>query len=277
MPSPEQPHARPVVVNIISVSYSGSTWLNLVLGSHPQAFSAGELTSIQRRGKPQCKLHGDACPVWSRFDSDSPQNLVDKIHQSSGKRWIIVNNPRYFQEELDRSDYANKFIHLVRDGRAVTASMLRKFADKTMWGAALQWTRSIRKHEAQLSRRPRADVIRVRYEDLVADPERGIGELCRFIGMPFDPAMLRYWEVEHCFLGGSRGTIFSLTKQRNAPEFTPAVRKNPDARFDKEFYEKASLERFVDERWKQELTPGQLRLFALIAGRQNRRLGYAAQ
>jgi hypothetical protein len=31
------------VVNIVAVSYSGSTWLNLMLGAHDDALSVGEI------------------------------------------------------------------------------------------------------------------------------------------------------------------------------------------------------------------------------------------
>jgi len=59
---------RLTIVHIISVSYSGSTWLNLLLGAHSRAFSIGEMTVLRRTGRAICKLHGDGCPFWSRFD-----------------------------------------------------------------------------------------------------------------------------------------------------------------------------------------------------------------
>jgi len=44
--------------------------------------------------------------------------------------------------------------------------------------------------------------------------------------------------------------------------------------WDMDRYRRQDPARFVDERWKQELTTGQLRIFALWAGRKNRQYGY---
>lgn len=37
----------------------------------------------------------------------------------------------------------------------------------------------------------------LRYEDLVADPEGELRRLCAFLGLEFEPAMLRYGEHDH--------------------------------------------------------------------------------
>ena len=62
------------VVNIVAVSYSGSTWVNLMLGAHPDAFSIGEIDWIDKNKMALCSLHGESCPVWSQFDVSSKEN-----------------------------------------------------------------------------------------------------------------------------------------------------------------------------------------------------------
>ena len=56
----------------------------------------------------------------------------------------------------------------------------------------------------------------------------------------------------------------------------PDVIGSRGAKFDSDFYQNSDAERFVDDRWKKELTPRQLRIFNLIGGRLNARYGYAA-
>ena len=80
------------VVNVVAVSYSGSTWLNLMLGSHSQMFSVGEMDALLKWGRCWCTFHGDHCPHWSRFQLDSPTNPFVRLHQITGKRIFIVNN-----------------------------------------------------------------------------------------------------------------------------------------------------------------------------------------
>lgn len=64
------------VVYIAGCSYSGTTLLGFLLGSHPQVFFAGEVNQFNRPGPPEslppqrrtctCGSPFDACPVWSQ-------------------------------------------------------------------------------------------------------------------------------------------------------------------------------------------------------------------
>lgn len=92
-----------------------------------------------------------------------------------------------------------QFIHLVRDGRDVAASLLeRKWrsASGVLFdhcaradAAARYWSQLVAaglKAEAALGPR----VLRMRYEDLVRDPLGVLHRLCGFLGEAFDPAMI---------------------------------------------------------------------------------------
>jgi hypothetical protein len=82
-----------------------------------------------------------------------------------------------------------KFIHLVRDGRAVAASVSHlSWGPATVLGAANWWTRAIAQGlaaEAALGSR----IQRVRYEDLVLDTEESLGRLCKFLRLDYEPGM----------------------------------------------------------------------------------------
>lgn len=81
------------------------------------------------------------------------------------------------------------FVHVVRDGRAVAASVLG-----LDWGptdvptAARTWGTDVAAGLALEDALP-GRVARVRYEDLVAEPEPTLRALCGRIGLAFDPRM----------------------------------------------------------------------------------------
>jgi hypothetical protein len=111
-----------------------------------------------------------------------------------------------------------KFIHLIRDGRDVCLSALDlplpAFRGRsTVWtedrvaASALWWERDVR-----LGRRDGRELgpelyHEIRYEALVAQPEPECAKLCAFLGIPYEPAMLRFHEGRsECHDCDSHGT-----------------------------------------------------------------------
>jgi hypothetical protein len=82
-------------------------------------------------------------------------------------------------------------VHLVRDGRAVAASLLRQpWGPSSATSAARLWRRCVeaaQRDGAALG----ADYHELRFERLVTAPEEELRTLCSFLGEEFDPAMLR--------------------------------------------------------------------------------------
>lgn len=264
-----------VVVNVISTSYSGSTWVNLMLGSHSQAFSVGEFKHVVRSGQAVCSLHGESCPFWGGYQYDQSNPFL-WISQKSGRRFLIVNNSRNTLRFQQHERIHSRFVHLLRDGCAVVASRLRKKRSKSVWAAARMWTHNVRRNRRLIRRQHAEDAIEIKYEDLVDDPGYGLERLCGFLDLPFEPEMREYWQVAHHFIGGSLGTISSLaSKRRSALPDIPKWRNLDEARrHNLTYYDKVDPSTFVDERWKKELTDWQLLVFGLIAGRLNRKVGY---
>lgn len=163
---------RITVVNIISTSYSGSTWLNSLLGAHPQMFSVGAVDRLRDGQRPVCSLHGPDCPFWSRLDVAASENIYLRIAQLCGKSFLVVSNPRYMLPAQDDPRIESRFILLIRDGRAVVASDRRKHPHKSTWAAARSWSRGIRKKQRLVQRRDSATVFTARYEEQRQHPRR---------------------------------------------------------------------------------------------------------
>jgi len=267
------------VINIISTAYSGSTWLGLMLGTHPQMLSVGEMKWVRRDpDNIACGLHGEECPLWSRFDWHAEENPFCQLVRLSGYRTLVVHNSRKLVPHQRTSGARAKFIHLIRDGRAVTASMLRKNCAPSMWGAARLWRYKLSRHHRMLKRQPSEDCLTVQYESLVADKHAELSRICEFLGAGFDPAMLEFWEGDYHPISGNRGTIFTAArrnesaKRGRAEEIAEEATRNQQA--DVNYYQQQDPKQFQDERWKSELSDRDLRLFGLVAGRLNRRFGY---
>lgn len=95
------------------------------------------------------------------------------------------------------------FIHVVRDGRDVALSLLEAdWGPSTLGDAALHWKLHVRSGARAGARMEPERYHQVRYEDLVEDPEDGARTLCRFVGLDFDAAMLRYFERAGDLLAG---------------------------------------------------------------------------
>jgi hypothetical protein len=101
-----------------------------------------------------------------------------------------------------------RVIHCLRDPRAVYVSELRRrgehavgfpyrqlvaipalLASFVLAQTAWTWARAVHRHRV-LQRRFGDRYRLVRFEDLVAEPERTLGELCRFLGVDVEPRML---------------------------------------------------------------------------------------
>lgn len=131
-----------------------------------------------------------------------------------------------------------RLIHLVRDGRAVAASVL-----KLDWGpnvidlAAYWWAQWLAHGLAAEQHFGPQRVMRVRYEELVTNPQARLMEICRFLEIDFQPDMV----------SGSGLQVPSYTAGQHQLVGAAPQTKRIDA-------------------WQQELSPRQIEIFESIAG-----------
>jgi hypothetical protein len=86
-----------------------------------------------------------------------------------------------------------KVIHLTRDYRDNILSMLRVKIEAHLFASlAYRWkyyNNCVMKARAKFP----ASVRSLRYEDLVADPEKHMTELCEWVGVPYEPSILNFY------------------------------------------------------------------------------------
>ncbi len=140
-----------------------------------------------------------------------------------------------------------KLIGIMRDGRDSTLSWrMAPFGPKHYVTLARKWTRYIEALEAARAALPPGQFLQLRYEDLVADPERTTRDVCAFLGIPFSDTMLDF------HLGADR----YVTDSRNIANLArPVMRDNPG-------------------KWRTGMSPRDLRIFEAVAGDTLTRAGY---
>jgi hypothetical protein len=149
-----------------------------------------------------------------------------------------------------------RFVHLIRDGRDVALSMMEwpkvhpKPGDFVTWQedpistAALWWELNVRLGRQAGSALGPDLYYEMRYESLVWHPREESAALCEFLGVPYDDAMLRFWE-------GEAESDPDLEKKRAHQPVTPGLRD-----------------------WRSQLSPEDNERFEAAAGALLDELGY---
>jgi hypothetical protein len=112
-----------------------------------------------------------------------------------GKRRWGDKTPQYVRSipQLSGIFDGSRFVHMIRDGRDVAMSYLSlRWGPPNVWRAAQIWRQDVaagRRAGASLGDRR---YLEVRYERLVEEPEATLREVCSFLELAFDPAMLEY-------------------------------------------------------------------------------------
>ena len=159
-------------------------------------------------------LHLDKADVRALLDGEElhytefVSRVFDLYGKREGKPLVGDKTPPYVRYIGTLSELwpRARFVHIIRDGRDVCLSMLKwRMADRaagrrSTWKedpvttTALWWEWLIRVgREAGTTLGPER-YHELKYEDLLSDPATVLGELCEFLSIPFDEAMLSYHE-----------------------------------------------------------------------------------
>src|SRR5687767_7253992 len=130
--------------------------------------------------------------------------LFDLYGERHGKRLVGDKSPGYLRyvPTLHGLWPEAKFAHIIRDGRDVCLSMLHwgkgatrfsTFRDDPYTTVGVWWEWYVRLGREGAHVGPEL-YHELQYESLVANPQPESVRLCAFLGIPYDPAMLRFHE-----------------------------------------------------------------------------------
>ena len=220
---PDQPPA-PFVVG---VARSGTTLLRLMLDAHPElaippethfipklAKAMGEIPKDAGEGEMRRRAHAvitehrrwpdfglDARELDRRFDRTEPFNATHALRAFYGLYAERVGKPRWgdktpiyveHMHEISKALPEARLVHLIRDGRDVALSRIRRALDDPppVDRIARNWSRRI--NAARKQARKLDHYLELRYEDLVTDTEPTLRRVCELVDLDYDPAMLDY-------------------------------------------------------------------------------------
>lgn len=260
---------------IVGSARSGTTLLRLMLNAHPHVAVPPESRFVTElwKGSKEVDVHSflDALAAHKRFSAwelpidavrseigaaatvpypDAIEAAYRAYARSRGKSRWGDKTPRYvehipFLAELFEDA---RFVHLVRDGRNVALSYADvPFGPKTVAQAAELWARRVSTGMTDGRSLEPGRYLELRYEDLVEDFEARSKELCEFLDVPFDQAMLDYTER-------SRSDVLS-----RAAKYNPKVTERPIAQ---------------TRSWEDSMPDRQIAVFEAVAGDVLAQLGY---
>jgi len=185
---------------------------------------------------------------------------------------VIVDSSKaatWFKKRLESPEFANGLIeplviHLVRDGRAVTNSYLRKYPHWDIEELSHDWIKKHQERQFFLSDLPDKWKLEVRYEKLATDPLEATKAVCAFIGIEFKQDMLMYWKHDHHDISGNEGAYSFIDKYKGVEKSRSMEKQKKD------FYNESDLAIRLDLRWKREMPLEYVEKFNLIAGQLNK-------
>jgi hypothetical protein len=269
---------------VVGCGRSGTTLLRAMLDSHPDLAIPDEVSFVIRLARPhyarrygwprrfepavasEMVLANGSFRRWGLPEADvraalaerPPASFPDLVRACYGLWSVAQDKPRYGDKtpmhvlhlrRLARMFPEARFVHVIRDGRDVATSYRSvPWGPSTVEDAAAEWRRRVRHGRRAGHALGPGRYREVRYEDLVADTEATMREVCRFIDAPWNESVLRYHERAEEIIGATR---FPSAHQRIALPPTAGLRD-----------------------WTQELSSQDVARFETIAGSLLDELGY---
>jgi len=240
------------VIALIGSSHCGSTLMNLIFDSHSQVAGVGKLAQHQsklsdKKGVCGCGKRLEECGFWQKaFHSVDQSKLerfskkgidfilkrkyshtdytetTEKVYRNilahTGKKVIFDSSkvPDRAEVLLQNSNLDIIFLHLVRDGRGVAYSNIKR--GRAPFYFIKRWAVNNIKVEIIKMRNRQVKTIFILYEDFATDPEKITKYILKEVGLSFEPGMLSFKDKAHHLVGN-----YSLLFLRKDDKIKPNV------------------------------------------------------
>ncbi len=220
---------RKTVATILSTNFAGSHFLSLMLGSHSRALHVGEVRRLRKQPQTKhpcfvCEASGE-CELFRDIPADGLGELWPTIFSRvPDSIEVLVDNskkPVWAERFLKDDRYAKKYVHLIRDPRALMRRWAsdyddwpRRFEQRLTWGRRrpdlfpsmlrsghrrfflYKWLAK-NQEITKFVRTNRLDCAIVTYRDLALFPDETLARLDRFLGLEPEAGQKEYWNFEH--------------------------------------------------------------------------------
>ena len=265
---------------IFGSARSGTSLLSRIVGSHPNIGIPFE-THLYNRFYPWLKYYGDLeleknrnrlindilqtdvmtywdpKPDYVEIISNLERNDFHGIVDAVMKAWLKECDKTrwgektpwhmYYWKEILEGFPDAKFLSIVRDGRDASLSWRKaRFGPKHIYPLAKRWKHFLTEYSKFKQVVKKENIYELRYEDLLDNPEKITMEICDFLGEDFSEEMLSFHKTKSAYPTDANNEK-NLTK--------PLMQANK-------------------EKWRQEMTNKELRMFEAVAGEELKIYGY---
>jgi hypothetical protein len=219
---------------IIGAPRSGTSWLQALLGAHPGVATPQELDLFSRylpplwdawnyelSRSPDDRIVGLITALTQDEFEDTLRSLAATVHRrvlalKPTATLVLEKDPDYSLhiELIDRLVPDARYLHLIRDGRDVTASLVaagrswgHRWAPSAVRGAAEMWRTHVAAAQTAASFESR--YLEVRYEDLLDHGAEELLAAFRFLDLEADIASCRQIVDSHRFSGAGEALPLS--------------------------------------------------------------------
>lgn len=180
-------------------------------------------------------------------------NFFKAIKEESGKSVVvdISKNPLRAYALSKHPNIDLRVIHLVRDGRGVSYSIMKKSnrKQKPFWRAALYWVFINRVSNFVFKKIEKSGLIK--YEDLIKNPTDTLAKISKITDVDLQTVMAK--------------SEFNVAQEESHIMAGNILRKSK------------SIKLKMDVEWQQKMQPKQLKSFRIIARKTLKKYGYALQ
>jgi len=263
---------------IVGVQRSGTTLLRLILNAHSEIAIPEEATFLKpllNKKRIRNQISGDKLRNLVEFLRSNEQfqlwnfNREPLLKEISNKKSTTIKEimeimySSYAANE-GKSSWGDKslffgameliyemfpnarFIHIVRDGRDVFHSWRKMDPAKSHPSVmALDWKLKLHFIERSHKSIPASNMLLVRYEDLLTQPNESLQKICNFLSIDFEEDMLRFHQSSNKYIGQHHSDlIFKAIDDSNIIK------------------------------WKKLLTQNEINMFQFVAGKSLKKYGY---
>ena len=216
-------------VFIVGMPRSGTTLIEQILASHPGLYGAGEL-AVFNEIVQDLRLPAPDSPDWATLLPRLRE--LGKIYLD--RVWALSPDSRFISDKLPGNFRhlgllqlmlpGARIIHAIRDARDCCVSCYTMHFrtgheysyDLGTLGHYFLRYRQLMAHWHRVL--PPGRILDLRYEDMVEDPEREARRLLDYMGLPWDPACLKFYRnkraVNTASLAQVRQPIYSSSRGR---------------------------------------------------------------
>jgi hypothetical protein len=195
------------LLHVLGLQRSGTTLLGSLLGAADGVYHCGEIQAWYEPGNsysraPLCSCGDPECEVWERLLRSRRQDF----HADAGARMgaqVVVDSSKNLGWALETHRWAAAqgipvFCLLIwKRPEASLRSYRKRGASEAFWKADY-----LSYHERLIS--SGMSFSACPYADLMAEPDEVLGAVLESLGLPYDPAIKRFWESDAHHLYGSR-------------------------------------------------------------------------